>query len=748
MSFIIGLVVSLVVAPLRLRLATEGDLLGWLVAGPYPNVGANEGRGKGFVTDYLNGESSASPTEGASNGDLRWRLARADTVQGLDLKAHFNSNEPGIAYCFTNLESPRPVHAHLLFGSDDGAKVFLNGVQVFSRDVKRGVKRDEESLPISLVAGRNRLLFKVEQYDGGWGIMARIVGEDGSPILGLNQMLEVVADSKDSNSLEREFAGKPGSFDLQALQEFDQIRTKSLTLLKRLPTRVAAPNALKREIESSEQEIHAAMDNADHASEAIRKGEARLTAGYRSARLPLLTWAQNPGPCINVNPEHEDFIRVLPGGRYFAHANGSPFMPIGCNHNPDWPELEEANPLGNHYDPARTDRWFGILQEHGVNVIRMMVETPPSGNLEETVGTFRPEHVIWLDNIFHAALRHKVKLWITPYDTFWMSLRKETSPYWSENGGPIKRPIDFLTKPEILASQERRMKFLIDRYGNSGVVFAWEIMNEIDLWWGATPEQIKTWTEHMAHYVREYEYRRWGRNHLLTISFADAEPKGLNAETAFRRPDLDFATMHLYLGASRGPGANDAQRAGVDFASGVIYARSQIQDNRPVLDGESGPIDRWVEDESLDDRIFHEMSWRHLMAGGAGPGTRWPYRNPHHITAGMLDTLHAMSQFCHGVPWRSLTGRAVPVTVSTPLESESVGFATQEGVIVWLRPVQNLASQEVSIHWNHTGDSNLKLKCYDVLAMKWIDLVFRSDSQSIHFSPPSSSKELAIWVTK
>jgi len=279
-----------------------------------------------------------------------------------------------------------------------------------------------------------------------------------------------------------------------------------------------------------------------------------------------------------------------------------------------------------------------------------MVETPPSGNLEEKVGIFRPEHLIWLDNIFRAARKHGVRLWITPYDTFWMSLRADTSPYWAANGGPIQKPIDFLTKPEIIEDQKRRMKFLIDRYGNTGTVFAWEIMNEIDLWWGASPEQIKAWTNEMARYVRGYEHKRWGRNHILTLSFAEAEPKGLNAETAFQRKDLDFATMHLYLGASRAPKPGTAEQAGIDFAAGVSYARGQIQDNRPVLDGESGPIDHWISEAALDDEVFHQMSWQHLMAGGAGPGTRWPYRNPHHVTDGMLKTLKAMRAFCDGVP--------------------------------------------------------------------------------------------------
>ena len=93
------------VLPLRLRLARDGDLLGWLVAGPFPNVGANKGLGTGFGTDYLNGEATANPTEDQLIGGCSWRFAMGDVAHGLDLKAHFRTNDPGIAYCFTNLEA-------------------------------------------------------------------------------------------------------------------------------------------------------------------------------------------------------------------------------------------------------------------------------------------------------------------------------------------------------------------------------------------------------------------------------------------------------------------------------------------------------------------------------------------------------------------------------------------------------------------------------------------------------------------
>jgi mannan endo-1,4-beta-mannosidase len=337
---------------------------------------------------------------------------------------------------------------------------------------------------------------------------------------------------------------------------------------------------------------------------------------------------------------------------------------------------------------------------------------------------------------------------MTPYDTFWMNLRAEASPYWSANGGPIVQTVDFLTKPSIIELQKRRMRFLIDRYGNTGTIFAWEIMNEIDIWWHASPEQIRKWVDDMAIYVRQYEKERWGRNHMVTVSQADPLPKGLNADTAFNDPHLDFATMHLYLGASRGPKPGQEEQAGVDFASGVTYARHMVKDNRPVLDGESGPIDKWIADPSVDDEVFRQMSWQHLMAGGAGPGTRWPYRNPHHVTPGMLDELKAIRTFCDKVSWPALTGPEVEIKSTVPQSGKATIFGTNKGAIAWLRATTNTAGKQFALYWPGLAKP-AKIHLFDVKSGKWLPTVLSSqDKDGIRIPMPAGLREVAVWIER
>ncbi len=59
-------------------------------------------------------------------------------------------------------------------GSDDGCKVWLNGKCVHEYQGRRGVVADQDRIVLDLKAGWNTLLVKVEQYTGGWGLVARL----------------------------------------------------------------------------------------------------------------------------------------------------------------------------------------------------------------------------------------------------------------------------------------------------------------------------------------------------------------------------------------------------------------------------------------------------------------------------------------------------------------------------------------------------------------------------------------------
>lgn len=748
-----------VAAPTQIRLGPEGEILAWLVAGPFPNVGALELKGTGFATDYLAGEASATavehrvipmiPFERDTDPNLRigrkpgWRLGIGDLRSGIDLGQLLNGGKPGIAYLYTELDSPRDVDAKLLFGSDDGAKVWLNGEQRFVKQVARGITRDEDTVTLHLRQGVNRLLFKIEQGNGGWGLLARVVGSDGKPIPSLAQTLDIepAAAGTGAEGWLRRAVGKPGSFDLLSAIQYEERSAKAALWLSRFRNEADQPKRLDDALSADRRRaLVDAARSANDLSTALRDAAQSVEQEYQRARLPLLRETQLARPMVSANVKAEDYVRAMPGGRYFVHANGKPFIPIGYNHNPDWAKFVEADPLFTPYKPGLPDEYMAHLKASGVNVVRMMIETPQSGNLEEPIGLFRPEHVRWIDTVFMAARKHGIKLIVTPWDTFWMNKRWELTPYNPDNGGIVKQRLEFITSPKVREQQKRRLKFMIDRWGNMGDIFAWELLNEADIWWGANAAQLTEWTNDMATYVRSYEKQRWGRNHMLSVSFAEAMPKGDMAHLAYDSSQLDYATTHLYIGASKAP--TEAVGPGLAIQQGVRYAMAEIDDNRPYMDTENGPIDRWIESAVLDAEVFHNMTWAHLASGAAGSGFRWPYRHPHHLTEKMLEHLKHFATFVDKVDWTALAGKRVKMEATGTKGAATCGFATGRSAMAWTS-----APGPISIRWAE-GPATAKARLFDTQSGRWLkDVKVRKKGDSYEIVAPGVAS-LAVVLTK
>ena len=145
----------------------------WLVCGPFEKAGVT-GANAVFTTPF--------GPEIAQN-KVQWQpVQKGDTI---NLAVLFPGKENCAAFLKTEIIVAEDCNAALLLGSDDGAKVWLNGVVVHNNNVDRGQVVDQDIVPINLNKGPNNLLLKISQGGGGWSVCARIVGADGMPIPGL-----------------------------------------------------------------------------------------------------------------------------------------------------------------------------------------------------------------------------------------------------------------------------------------------------------------------------------------------------------------------------------------------------------------------------------------------------------------------------------------------------------------------------------------------------------------------------------
>jgi predicted esterase len=177
---------GLVAAPasdvLRFHTDPDGFITSWLVIGGFPR--GTRGRRAAFERDELGGEPSADPRENdpiATGRRLRWRLHAARGPR-VDLRRLLTPRRRTAAYAFARLVVPTARRARLLVGSDDGVRAWVNGERVLDRMVTRRHAHDSDLVPIRLVAGVNRLLFKIDQGGGRWAFSARVVDAAGAPM--------------------------------------------------------------------------------------------------------------------------------------------------------------------------------------------------------------------------------------------------------------------------------------------------------------------------------------------------------------------------------------------------------------------------------------------------------------------------------------------------------------------------------------------------------------------------------------
>ena len=154
------------------------------------------------------------------------------------------------------------------------------------------------------------------------------------------------------------------------------------------------------------------------------------------------------------------------------------------------------------------------------------------------------------------AEKHGLYLLLTPYDTFWQAKNWGAYPYNGELGGPCPRMSDWLTGEACIEAQKDRWRFIIDHWGGSPNIFAWDLMNEIDIWWNATPQEIETYVDDMAAFVRDYETEKWGRAHMISVSSAESVPTGRLGRVIFNASRAGFR-QHASV-----PGAGHQRPAG------------------------------------------------------------------------------------------------------------------------------------------------------------------------------------------
>ena len=157
----------------------------WLIIGPFNNtdgIGYNEV----YIPEDATQVNTAAKYDGV-DGQIGWKNRVDDTCDGfVDLDKIFGGKINWVtAYARTTVTAPDERKAQIRLGSNDQAKVWLNGEEVFTYSESRSVTIDQNVIPVTLKTGENRILIKVCDEMGFWGFYLRLTDADGVPFTDL-----------------------------------------------------------------------------------------------------------------------------------------------------------------------------------------------------------------------------------------------------------------------------------------------------------------------------------------------------------------------------------------------------------------------------------------------------------------------------------------------------------------------------------------------------------------------------------
>ena len=148
----------------------------WQILGPFENSD-DTGLETKFAPEKSPTIDYASRAQGKS-GVLSWKTIRPGEGGYVDLAAYHGINAPkSLSYMVREIDSAADQDGTILMGSDDGAKVFVNGQQVHVNNDTKAAAPAQHTFPVKLKKGRNLVMVKVTNGSSPHGFYLTLLAE-------------------------------------------------------------------------------------------------------------------------------------------------------------------------------------------------------------------------------------------------------------------------------------------------------------------------------------------------------------------------------------------------------------------------------------------------------------------------------------------------------------------------------------------------------------------------------------------
>lgn len=172
----------------------EGFIRTWLILAPI-SLDAGQSGADGLGVQQVPDEAKLHPKEGdkitVGGKELTWKK-----YEGKDYFVDFNSalgqqteNSVGYAVAYLVADEEMP-GLKMKTGSDDQAKIYLNGKEIWKNSDARALEKDQDTTEdLTLKKGPNIVVFKVVNEGVDWSGAVRFVDKDGNPVKNLKVVL-------------------------------------------------------------------------------------------------------------------------------------------------------------------------------------------------------------------------------------------------------------------------------------------------------------------------------------------------------------------------------------------------------------------------------------------------------------------------------------------------------------------------------------------------------------------------------
>ncbi len=307
------------------------------ILGPWYSIGPFKAKGASAFSEVFEPEREIDLSK--SYDGLQWQK-RTEWSDGrvIDLGKEIRC----ATYMLRIITVPNDTILPASLGSDDGIKVWINGVEVFRNDVSRGCEPDQEKIDLVLKKGENRFLMKVNNGDGGFAFYFRL--EDA----GINTIWKL---------LKRDFTDKKSVREMEWEDEdsiwVNEWKSGDLAELAR------------RYVTASMFDTPKEMERAKEMAAKVRATDDlnRIRGAYirtHKANVTPIILTPRPSPRAKIN-----------GPRIFGVRPGNPFLfTIAATGKRPMEFSADGLPNGLSLD-KNTGQITGVLVEKGTHIVTL-----------------------------------------------------------------------------------------------------------------------------------------------------------------------------------------------------------------------------------------------------------------------------------------------------------------------------------------------------------------------------------------